>query len=160
MKEFLLSIIGVVMLGTVVDISLPTGKISKFIKSIFGIFIIVILISPIPKLLNQNYDFGSIFYDKVSTEIDSDFLDVTYSNIVTELEESVVTCCSNAGFNNIKCKINYNVENSKLNIENVICDIKNMSISQNMVHINKYAEIEQAVKQVINIEGDKIIFDE
>ncbi len=47
MSGYLISIIGVVMLGVLVDLVLPSGQMNKFVKSMFGIFTILIIISPV-----------------------------------------------------------------------------------------------------------------
>ena len=160
MSEYLISIIGVVVLGVLVDIVLPGGQMNKFVKSMFGVFTILIIISPVPKLINSNFDFSSLFYNQVSVEIDKDFLEVTNKKIVGQLEKSIVASCEKSGYSNVKCEIKSILVENKLVIEKVIINLDNLVISQNVVHINKYTEIEQAVQQVVNIEKERIIFDE
>ena len=160
MNEYLLSIIGVVVLGVLVSMVLPQGQMSKYIKSFFGLFTILVIISPVPKLLNSNFDFSSLFYNSVSTTIDQDYLEVTNKKIVKELENLVVKNCEKSGYMGVVCEIESVLEDNVMSIKKVRINLKNLVISQNMVHINKYTEIVQAVRQVVNVDKEQIVFDE
>ena len=160
MSGYLISIIGVVMLGVLVDLVLPSGQMNKFVKSMFGIFTILIIISPVPKLINSNFDFSSLFYNQASIEIDKDFLEVTNKKIVEQLEKSIESSCEKSGYSHVKCEIESILVENKLVIEKVKINLDKLVISQNVVHINKYTEIEQAVQRVVNIEKERIVFDE
>ena len=160
MTAYLLSIIGVVMLGVLVDIVVPNGQMNKYIKSMFGIFTVMAIILPIPKIINSNYDFSNFFYDKVSIEIDQDFLQATNKKIVKVLQTNVEKSIEKAGFLNVSCEIESNLEDNVLNIKKVTLNLKNMVISGQMSHINKYTEIVQAVQQVVNVSKEQIVFDE
>ena len=158
MSEYLISILGIVVLGVVVDLVMPSGQMSKYIKGTFGIFTVLVIVSPLPKLLKLDFDFSSLFYNQASIEIDKDFLEATNNRIVEQLCFNVEKSCENAGFLEIKCEIKSNLEDNKLVIKKVIIDLKNMVINQNKVHINKYDEIIDAVRQVVNIDKEKIEF--
>ena len=73
-STYLLSIVGVAILGVIVDLILPSGTVSKYIKGVFALILIFVIISPIPKLINQNWSFNDIFQTS-STEIDEDYLE-------------------------------------------------------------------------------------
>ena len=141
MSGYLISIIGVVMLGVLVDLVLPSGQMNKFVKSMFGIFTILIIISPVPKLINSNFDFSSLFYNQASIEIDKDFLEVTNKKIVEQLEKSIESSCEKSGYSHVKCEIESILVENKLVIEKVKINLDKLVISQNVVHINKYTEI-------------------
>ena len=160
MTGYLLSIIGVVVLGVMVDLVLPSGQMNKYIKSIFGIFTILVIISPVPKLINQNFDLSQLFYNQTTATIDKDFLEVTNKKIVQQLEVSIEKNCENSGYFNVKCEIESILEDNKLVIKKVYLNLQNLVISQDRVHINKYTEIVQAVTKIVNVEKEQIIFNE
>ena len=56
MSAWLMSIVGVVFLGVMIDIITPEGKTNAFIKSIFAVFVVYIIVSPIVTMFNKNYD--------------------------------------------------------------------------------------------------------
>ncbi|MDR0975726.1 MAG: stage III sporulation protein AF [Christensenellaceae bacterium] len=53
MSAWLLSIVGVIVVGAVLEIMLGESGISKFVKGIYGFFILFVIVSPLPKLIKQ-----------------------------------------------------------------------------------------------------------
>ena len=160
MTGYLISVIGIVCLGVLVDIVMPTGQMNKYVKSMFGIFTIIVLISPVIKIIKSDYDISNLFYNQISVQIDKDFLEATNKKIIEEVEISIEKNCENKGFYNVECEIESILENNVLTIKKVTLNLKKMVISSGQVHINKYTELEQAVMQVVNIKGGQVVFDE
>ena len=79
MTAWLLSIVGVVFLGVMVDIISPSGKTGGFIKSMFAIFLVYVVITPIVKLA-KNGEF----------KIDEDY---NFKIIETDLSVKERECC-------------------------------------------------------------------
>ena len=50
MSGWLIGIVGVVSLGVLIEVLLPEGENSKYIRGIFSIIVIFVIISPLPKL--------------------------------------------------------------------------------------------------------------
>ena len=57
MAGYIMSILGIVVAGVFIDIIVPSGSINKYIRSIYSVFVVAVLISPIIKFLNKNKDF-------------------------------------------------------------------------------------------------------
>ncbi len=55
MNAWLLSIVGVVSLGVLLEILLADGETSKYIKGVFALAVVLVLVAPIPKFLNKNF---------------------------------------------------------------------------------------------------------
>lgn len=53
MTAWLLSIVGVVFLGVMIDVIAPTGKMNGIIKTMFAIILIYVVMTPIIKLLKS-----------------------------------------------------------------------------------------------------------
>ena len=53
MVSWVLSIAGMAFLGVVIDTIIPNGKMCGFIRGIFSIFLMYIIINPLPQLFNQ-----------------------------------------------------------------------------------------------------------
>lgn len=160
MREYLLAIIGVAILGVMIEIILPKGSMSKYIKSFFGVFTILIIISPLTNLKSKNISFDDLFYNQTSTQIDEDYVQAINDQIIKEMENMVVKSCEKAGYMGIKCSIDNTLENNVIKIKKVSLNLKNLVISQNIVHINKYTEIVQAVMNVVSVDKEQIVFDE
>ena len=61
MNEWIMSIVGITALGVLMDILLPEGETSKYIKGIFALFTVFVIIYPLPKIVNGNFDYNSLF---------------------------------------------------------------------------------------------------
>jgi stage III sporulation protein AF len=60
MAEWVLSIVGVVALTVLLDILLPEGQMNKYLKGIFSLLVILVVISPLPSLV-KNGTFEDFF---------------------------------------------------------------------------------------------------
>lgn len=66
-----MSIVGVVAIGVLLDILLPSGEINKYIKGVFGIVVVFVIIIPLPKLVKG--DFLNFFDASQEIEIDEGY---------------------------------------------------------------------------------------
>lgn len=71
MTEWLMSIVGVVAIGVLLDILLPSGEINKYIKGVFGIVVVFVIIIPLPKLVKG--DFINFFDASQDIKIDEGY---------------------------------------------------------------------------------------
>lgn len=64
MSEWILSVVGVICLGILLEIILPEGQTSKYVKGAFSLLVIFVMAAPLPKLLGAEWalDFDKIFY--------------------------------------------------------------------------------------------------
>ena len=86
MSEWLLGVVGVISLGLLLEILIPEGQTSKYVKGAFSLLVIFVLISPLPKLLGGEYDFN---FDGVSYEIDTDYLTYATNQYTRTLEDDL-----------------------------------------------------------------------
>lgn len=70
---WLLALMGVVLLSVLVDILLPSGQTTKFIKGIFSIIIIMVIITPLIRLKDKDFSFSGIF-ESSEIEVDETFI--------------------------------------------------------------------------------------
>lgn len=157
MAGYILSILGIVIAGVFIDIIVPNGAISKYIKSIYSIFVVAVLISPIVKFLNKNHDF-TVKYEEYHVE--AELLNYIHSMRAENLEENLVALLSNEGFNNIDIILSFSTENNQLKYNSCKINLKNLEISLDKQHINKYEFIKEVIKKNTNLTDEEIIFDE
>ena len=50
---WILSILGIVVIGAVIDLVLPSGRMNKYVKSIFSAVTILVIILPLPNLVKN-----------------------------------------------------------------------------------------------------------
>ena len=72
---WVVTIAGVVVLVNVCEILMPEGEMNKYIKGILSIICMFVLVSPLPKLLNQPIDLSEIFGESADVNLDYSFLD-------------------------------------------------------------------------------------
>ena len=60
MKDWIISIVSVVLITNIVCLILPQGKMGRFVKNIFSILTVLVIIKPLIYLKNGNFDFGQI----------------------------------------------------------------------------------------------------
>ena len=61
MNEWIMSIVGITALGVLMDILLPEGETNKYIKGIFALFTVFVIIYPLPKIANGDFDYNALF---------------------------------------------------------------------------------------------------
>lgn len=148
MKGWILSVVGIVFIGVVLDIILPDGKTSKFIKHIFSIFLLFIIINPITKLsINKNW------FSLGSVTVDSDFIYKVNIKKIEALSQTIITELNNIKIYNSHVIINSNVFSEDLEISSVYVDLiaSNVELSDEVK--NKVISI---VKKVINVSDSEV----
>lgn len=100
MNAWLLSIVGIVCVGILIEIIMPEGEHSKYIKGIFAIVVIFVIISPLPKLINNDsYDIGN-YFDDDSIDIDQNSYDKLAENYHNSIKSDLAEVFDN---NDIDC---------------------------------------------------------
>lgn len=72
--SWVLGIVGVILLSVLVDIILPNGQMNKYIKGIFALLFIFMLISPITGFLKKDVSFDFANFNVSGYQEDSAFL--------------------------------------------------------------------------------------
>lgn len=157
MAGYILSILGITMAGVMLDIIIPSGNTSKYIKSLFGIFVLAVIISPVVKFLNNNHDFKLEYIDY---EVNQTLLNYINNQKIIALSENIEGELENNGFNNIDIKINYSTEDNILIYNSCEINLKNLVIVEDKQHINKYEFIIEVVKTHTSLTDEVIIFHE
>lgn len=157
MTGYILSILGIVVAGMLIDIIMPTGSINKYIKGIYSIFVVAVLVSPIVKLLNKTQNL-TVSYKEYVTDVD--LLNYIYKMRVKSLETNLETILNEEGFSNVDIILEFSIENDELKYNSCKVSLKNLVISADKQHINKYEFIKTTIKKNTNLADERIIIDE
>ena len=156
MSSWILSIVGIVCMGVIIDIFIPDGQTNKYIKGIFSLLIVFVIISPLPKFINKDYNLNNIL-NNVNTDIDINFI----SNINKQKADAIQNLLSNALKNekiDVKSlEITSNYLQEEFEVMSVFVDISNNKAETKEELKNNIIKIIQAN---ININKEKIIFNE
>lgn len=158
--SYILSIVGVVFLGVLVDVILPEGEMNKFIKGAFSLVALFVIVSPVQKLFNKNFDISNVFYDTAAVQTDKDFLEATTKQMKLHLETALEVKLKDNGFDAVEVEILCDMSNNVLEIKKVKIDISKMVINTNIPHINKYTEIKSVVTNFLNVEESDVEINE
>lgn len=74
MNAWLLSIVGVICLGLLLEIVMPEGQTTKYVRGAFSLLVIFVVIAPLPSLLGGDY---KLTLDEVSILPDEEFVSET-----------------------------------------------------------------------------------
>ena len=81
MSEWIISIVGVIMLGVLLEIVLPDGKTAKYVKGAFSLLIVLAIAAPLPRLFKSDFKSPS----DASVEIDGAYVAQTYEKYAERL---------------------------------------------------------------------------
>lgn len=157
MGGYLLSILGVVILGVVIDIILPSGTTSKYISGIFAIVVMFVIISPVLTWINKGYNIKDYFTLQDIT-LDEKLLYNINNSKFNELEKEIEQELTDNGYTNVKIDIQFDIDATNVKISQVLVDLSNIVINTNCMNINKYVYIRQVVLSKINITEEVIVF--
>ena len=157
MKEWVLKIILSVFTLSSLSIILPEGKLTGYVKYVFSILLIPLIVEPILIVKNTEFDYSSVF-NETQIEVQSDYLEYVSSLKVQEYDKLLSGCVENLGVSNAKINILYNVdENYKIHIKKVRVDLKNSVINSDKEHIDIIETIKTTVAEYLKIDKDGVV---
>ena len=151
--SWILSILGIVIIGTLLDILLSEKKIGKQIRSVLASLVVLIIISPLPILINGlrscEFDFGVI-------ELDEGFIEYANSRKVASLERGLERALANEGFENVKAEIVAQID-VNVRISFVTLDLTEMVLSSGVLNINRIERVRNLAAELLFIDRGQIL---
>ena len=141
---WIISVVGVILLSVLTDVLLPEGQMNKYVKGIFSILLIFVIIAPLADFIRKDIEIG----DLLNFDMESDGIVVEKSEIV-EMEESLRTDLETLG---IQCEkvVIFSSENNINTIVGVNVFLKEKKEEKQVDMIRKI------ITNKINIEQEKI----
>lgn len=125
MGAWLLKITGVIALSTLSSLLIPNGQTKKYVKGIFALITLFVLVSPLPKLLKSDFSgFPNAFDTATELEIDETFLYGVATNAYKTQERNIEKFLKEKG---IEAKVKFVVKSetsSEIDYVNVILSDK------------------------------------
>ena len=151
---WIISVTVATLIASLVDIVLPQGKMSKMIKSVMGVFILIIIISPIKSIDLSKLDLSKI----TSFSIDYQFIEERSGDVISSIERDIEANLENNGYRDIFVKIDGEYKSGKVEINSICVDLSHLVINDKSVNIDKYTNIVAIIRKSVDIEEEKIIF--
>ena len=156
--DLMLRIVGIGAIGVLLDVLMPEGETNKYIKSVFSLVTVLMLISPFSGGIDK-VDFDALFDIEItnsSTNVDKGFIKDFYVDKYSIYESEISTYFEQKYGDSIGVKISF-VESCPEKIDVVYLYLKKSVIEDGFE--NKYS-IESAkdfVRKKLGVQEDQII---
>lgn len=157
MKGYILSILGIVIAGILIDVIVPSGSVNKYVKSIYSIFVVAVILNPLITLISKSKNLSLNYVDY---ELDKELISYIYTERTVKLEEDIENYLAKEGFANIDIVFNFSIEKNELIYNSCEVNLKNLVIASDKQHINKYEYIMEVVQSYTNLTDEEIIINE
>ena len=150
MTVWLLSIVGIVFLGVMVDVVAPSGKTNAFIRSMFAVFLIYVVIAPVVKYFKSasQVDFSKSYFES------SDETNLK----ISEAEHKITRLMLDNQINGVDVKILGYVSKDKIVAKKVILNGAKSVLNCTDEHIDKYKLITELIQSVVMVNKEDIVY--
>lgn len=155
-SAWIMSVAGISVLSVLVDLIMPNGQTKKYIKGIFAFVIILVIISPLPSLINKRFSIDDIFQEEIS--IQNEYIYEINRKKIEKIEKDILKDLENEGVRNLELNINANIFTYDLQIDTIFVDLSQVVINENLQHININELIKSSILKFVSIDCEKIIF--
>ncbi|MCL2851223.1 MAG: hypothetical protein FWE01_02575 [Firmicutes bacterium] len=151
MNTWLLSIAGVVVIGVVIELILTKSTMSKFIRTIYAFFILLVIVAPLPGFLRGNISFGGAF------DYDWDLINNIGMQSQIAATNRTIIALEAAGFQNVLITLTAIRDVPNFQIENVFVNATGVVVT-NDGNINVRDEIIRIVRAILRVSEQQIIY--
>lgn len=142
MVDYVLCVISAILLTSFASIILPEGKLGKYVKSIFSMLIIVVMITPI---FNLSFNFNDkIEEESITVFEDEKYLDYINNEKSKKLCENLNSLIKSFGYNCSVEILTYDTIN-EFRVKKIIINLIDFVLNDTKEHIVLSNEIKQAV---------------
>lgn len=150
MSAWILSIVGIILVTTLVSIVLPEGKLARYVKSILAFATILVVIAPLKEIGGKELDFSGIFTSSESGYQES-FLYYINEKKAAALEQGCLANLEEAGMTGAKVTVLF-VDDVTFSIEKVQVNVKNLVCQEDKPHNDRNVEIRRRLAEYLKIE--------
>ena len=153
-STWVLSIVGIIILSILVDLILPSGKTSSFIKNIFGYLIIVVILSPVFTFFTSKEFSVNDLFDKENVQIQDGFVASVNRQFLDNAEKAIEKACEEEGFRFVEVGIEADIFENQLIINQISVNLKFVVIDDKAKNKNIKTSILDIVQDNIKIEKE------
>lgn len=155
MGAWLLKITGVIALSALSSLLIPNGQTKKYVKGIFALITLFVLVSPLPKLLKSDFSgFPNAFDTATELEIDETFLYGVATNAYKTQERNIEKFLKEKG---IEAKVKFVVKSetsSEIDYVNVI--LSDMSFERDKSNSIDIGALKNEISKFSGVPEDKL----
>lgn len=156
MVVWAISVAGIILLTVLCDVIIPEGQTTKYIKTVTSLIAIVVMISPLPALLNG--DLSLEVGGGKGSSIDQNYLEYVFAKQVDAMELRCEEYLADTkGIGGLEIDILHSTENNKISIKKVLVNIENMVIKQPNDNIDIVGEITSTITKLLAVDNSKVV---
>lgn len=152
---YIMSVVGAVVLATVAEVLMPEGKTAKYVKSAVSIFLVLIIISPISKMLSGEVSFKDIFGSEITT-VDYRIISKINESKADALEDNTEKHLKSCGYENINVNILYTGGKEGIKVDYVHIDFTKFEFKESGAHIHIIDNIVDIVSVYLGVAKENI----
>ena len=118
---------------------------------------VAVIISPVVKFISNK---NGIKIDYNNYELDKGLIEYIFEKRVENEEIKIENYLQNKGFNEVDINIYFSINKNEIQYNSCSVNLKNVVISADKQHINKYEFIKNVVKDFTNLTYEEIVIDE
>ena len=159
MSGYLITLLGVILLGVLIDVIIHSGSTSKYISGIFAIVVMFVMISPVLNWIKNDYKLSD-YFTSMDIELNERLLYNITDNKFNALESDIEAELTDNGYSNVNIDIQFVLNADNVEITQVLVDLSNLVINENSSNINRYVYIRQVVISKVAISEEVVVFSE
>ena len=159
MKEWILSIVVMVLLTTIITIICPEGKLGKMVKGIFSLIILLVIINPLLNFNKStiNLDFNNLFQQENSS-IQTGFLDYSINKKIEIYKKECIEIIEKIGIEGAIVEIEYSISDKyEFSIYSAKIYLNKSVIKTEKEHIVVIEEIMDSISNYLNISKTNVL---
>ncbi len=132
-------------------------RMSKFIRSVTAIVILLVIVMPIPALVKNGFSIGGDDTAENNMQLDESFIGFVDEKRINAVEAALVGELKNAGISGAAVKITREGNGEKTKIVQVEINLADSVIDEKLGHINMNELAVTTVCKYLNIEKSKVV---
>lgn len=132
-------------------------RMSKFIRSVTAIVILLVIVMPIPALVKNRFSIGGDDTAENNMKLDESFIGFVDEKRINAVEAALVGELKNAGISGAAIKITRAGNGEKTKIVQVEINLADSVIDEKLGHINMNELAVTTVCKYLNIEKSKVV---
>ncbi len=151
MSSWILSIVGIACLGVLFEIIIPDGQTNKYVKGVFSLLVVTVVIMPIPKIVSSGFNFE---ISSGQFEVDEVFLQNENALQRRENEKKAVAILTSMGY---ETEVAISGTGHGKNFEVAFVEVKlkkmNIEVDDLNIHIQK---IKSEMNKLFDVKEEKV----
>lgn len=154
MKDWAISIGVVVTIISLISLIIPDGKMGKYVKGMFSLLVILVIIKPFTGELDGQFTWNS---QSETIQYQENYLYYTTQKRVENSEGYCEKMLENLGILHASVNISYKIENlPEISIKKVSVNLENSVINADKEHIDIIEQAKKSITEYLNVSNDVV----